>query len=1434
MFRMAIRVAGGVSKHLVQLAKKQLSRDNISCITIFLRDPSELTSCSSGNSMEVHDLEQPASVVDQLWMRHHTSPNEAVGGGRHNGRMDDDDMGPETDVDSVDDILLSPSIAAAKAMVSQAPVWPQERLEKEQQVWLQTLPWSYADAVRKSPPKKQQPAVQEEIKVNVLPQPETPIPPVLEQEMVFGDEQKEVQVEDIQVATEEPMLQDPAVIAKGEEIKNYVGDNDVVVDSGEESEEEWNYIPGKENQKQIQQIQQELNVDDEDMESQLNPNAAEFVPVFIPPSSTAALEKDLSSSPAKGAEQSLENIDVPSVKEFYSEISKRPSELESLNEDSNKSFSEATLNGVDTTGISTKAVYGGDDTLNFLSNSAAPNPGDEDDEAIEISVPLNDTNPFSPTHVPAEPVIVNAADTIQDQMVQDHFSLGFKPFDPMTQSVMEDEGQHEDETSPDVDFMSSGKPDLLSPETNQVPIGGAEANEALEAQTSSSGFDSESGPDDGDHIPAEQCNLAAAAAAVGISFGEDINIEDIVNNTKSMSLIEDSHPIEKIEQTLSPSLSPLPVLTAKEDLEEKEVDELKADLEVKEQVEMDVQEEKITSPLESPVTSKANESMLQFVEEETETPAANIVEPLYLPVQKSGSKDEKVEVSEREILIKGISPQQLFDLVQELQFNQVNKTKEEEPESDSGFEIINASEASNEPNLIENEPLNRQQETVEDSVASNCITSNSVPDLLLQPSETDTDRQASPIGTGTGDIIADLEGAMLDSTPPMEQTMVEVTALVADEREITEQNLEGTKSPLFFEEDKVGHLDLKKSPLPAEPDKNELAETALTENAHELEMFKMPISLLENKEEIIESPQTVVFEEFEKTFSPKEQVLDFYHVDEVKEVVKETNSVEVDKSTEMGESPIEEELCSKSPIFANNIEEKIVSETLIAENEIGKVEIKEQLLSVDVVKEEIKEQPVFAVPTEREEICVLKDISKPFLEDESKAVEEVKDAPPPVDEDKAKYEEGIPLQPTPPSTPAPGVTLQDEGQDLIAAAIAAAGVAVAGAGAAVVAVSAAESSKVEEKVAVVQKKTSATTGVTAVKKIDTSKTPTKPSSVTAKSSPKSGAPTSTATKKPTALTKTTKPAGTAAKPSLASSKNSTPISKVAPTTRPPSAKPSTPTTKTSSISATAKTPPKVRTSTSAKPAPAATAKPLVGASAAKSAKPASQTSSSKPAPITATKKPEPATIKKQATNTTTVKATVTAAKTSAPPKPATANKFSATKPGSAGAGSKSLANKPPTPAAVTAKPNATSTTTAKPAAKTTTTATARTTTAKASVTTKTTTAAKQGTASSAAAKAPISKTKPAAPTAVKKPLANEKNIKDATNNKLSASKQAAAVKKNTEAKAAKPTTNETKIIEPLTQEPTVTTTNGHVENGLSNEESSPVEIAYQQVVQALN
>jgi hypothetical protein len=61
------------------------------------------------------------------------------------------------------------------------------------------------------------------------------------------------------------------------------------------------------------------------MESRLNPNAAEFVP-GIP------LEPVIASSPYKGSEKSLDNVAIPSQREFYSEISQRPAELDIFGE----------------------------------------------------------------------------------------------------------------------------------------------------------------------------------------------------------------------------------------------------------------------------------------------------------------------------------------------------------------------------------------------------------------------------------------------------------------------------------------------------------------------------------------------------------------------------------------------------------------------------------------------------------------------------------------------------------------------------------------------------------------------------------------------------------------------------------------------------------------------------------------------------------------------------------------------------------------------------------------------------------------------------------------------------------------------------------------------------------------------------------------------
>lgn len=65
---------------------------------------------------------------------------------------------------------------------------------------------------------------------------------------------------------------------------------------------------------------QELSA--EDMESQLNPNAAEFVPVY-----STSVEPDIAGSPQKGMERSLENISIPSPNDFFKEICKRPSDI---------------------------------------------------------------------------------------------------------------------------------------------------------------------------------------------------------------------------------------------------------------------------------------------------------------------------------------------------------------------------------------------------------------------------------------------------------------------------------------------------------------------------------------------------------------------------------------------------------------------------------------------------------------------------------------------------------------------------------------------------------------------------------------------------------------------------------------------------------------------------------------------------------------------------------------------------------------------------------------------------------------------------------------------------------------------------------------------------------------------------------------------------
>lgn len=68
---------------------------------------------------------------------------------------------------------------------------------------------------------------------------------------------------------------------------------------------------------------------EEDMESYLNPDAAEFVPTSIPSHMSQQEDNDLiSGSPLKQSQRALKNHDIPSEDEFKEEISGKPSELE--------------------------------------------------------------------------------------------------------------------------------------------------------------------------------------------------------------------------------------------------------------------------------------------------------------------------------------------------------------------------------------------------------------------------------------------------------------------------------------------------------------------------------------------------------------------------------------------------------------------------------------------------------------------------------------------------------------------------------------------------------------------------------------------------------------------------------------------------------------------------------------------------------------------------------------------------------------------------------------------------------------------------------------------------------------------------------------------------------------------------------------------------
>ena len=94
----------GVSERLVAVSKAQGSSDNISVLVVFLKEVDSIRRRGGGGGgMET-------SVFPDIYRKQN---------GRPATPYEEEDFGPETDVDSVDEVLLSPSIAAAKTLASQ-------------------------------------------------------------------------------------------------------------------------------------------------------------------------------------------------------------------------------------------------------------------------------------------------------------------------------------------------------------------------------------------------------------------------------------------------------------------------------------------------------------------------------------------------------------------------------------------------------------------------------------------------------------------------------------------------------------------------------------------------------------------------------------------------------------------------------------------------------------------------------------------------------------------------------------------------------------------------------------------------------------------------------------------------------------------------------------------------------------------------------------------------------------------------------------------------------------------------------------------------------------------------------------------------------------------------------------------------------------------
>ncbi|XP_057667078.1 titin-like isoform X1 [Diorhabda carinulata] len=460
-----------ISQRLVQIAKEQGSSDNITVIVVFLREPSKIAAeaywenrnlnpatmeAGLDNSNNPFVMPNGANTDNMISQKSdglllnltdnfkqngtdlQTSDmfsNEKANGKRLASEFDDEDFGPETDVDGLDDALSpDPRETSSNKFLDAFSTSPNNNLLAEEGVYNPFMEHQEKAAMELENLRKREHREEFEEDEERMGREETPTPPADTVHDVGG------------------LVENPA-------------------DS--ESEDEWDYIKGEEANKENISPQPGKEVvhipEEDDTMSQLNPNAAEFVPVSptrsVPSPSCRMLINDqiVSQSPKKANDV---DISVPNPKEFENEVKSRPSEIDANghaeSSDLNTDLMDNILNGKNIDeipefqpGSTPKKVFTSDE-FHFGPNAAPFTPKCLDQsEALSTKAVYGDDT-------------VATFDTSFNESIGQDLNILNKESDPMSMSFYADQGESNPFDLNKVQVLPDNLDDFLNKPDNEA------------------------------------------------------------------------------------------------------------------------------------------------------------------------------------------------------------------------------------------------------------------------------------------------------------------------------------------------------------------------------------------------------------------------------------------------------------------------------------------------------------------------------------------------------------------------------------------------------------------------------------------------------------------------------------------------------------------------------------------------------------------------------------------------------------------------------------------------------------------------------------------------------------------------------------------------------------------------------------------------------